>query len=312
MRHGHGYSRCRRIGNDLAVETLIFVDRREPVRISRVRVTNHGERPRRLSLFFYSQLVLGDLPRHCSRFVITSRDAATGALLAQNSTAGPFAESTAFGAMVGDDHLNAVHTSGDRATFLGPGGDPAAPAALASGQLDGRVGPGLDPCFALQATLALDPSDTAEAWVMLGQAEDAKRARELVTRLVRPGACVAAWRATRDSWRNCLDGMRVRTPSPALDLMVNGWLAYQTLACRLWGRSALYQSGGAIGFRDQLQDALALLPLWPELARRQILLHAAHQFVEGDVLHWWHPPLGRGIRTRFADDLLWLPFARVE
>jgi cellobiose phosphorylase len=312
MRHGHGYTRCRRTGNELAVETLIFVDRREPVRISRVRVTNQGRHPRRLSLFTYSELVLGDLPRYCSRFVITSHDAATGALLAQNPTAGPFAAATAFGAVVGDAHLNAVQHSADRATFLGPGGDPAAPAALSSGQLDGRVGPGLDPCFALQATLALDPGDTAEAWVMLGQAADVNRARELAATLSRPGACAAAWRATRDFWREFLDGLQVQTPSRALNLMVNGWLGYQTLACRLWGRSALYQSGGAFGFRDQLQDALALLPLWPELARRQILLHAAHQFVEGDVLHWWHPPTGRGIRTRFADDLLWLPFATVE
>ena len=312
IRHGQGYTRCRRAGNGLAVETLIFVHRREPVRMSRIRLTNTSESPRRLSLFSYSQLVLGGLPEDSSRFVVTACDAATGTLLAHNSSAGPFAGHSAFAAMVTGEQVTAVHFSGDRTAFLGPGEDPADPAALGSPHLDGHVGPGLDPCFALQATLALEPGDTTEVWLLLGQEESRDKALGLAADLARPGACAAAWQATRDSWRHDLEGVRVRTPSAALDLMVNGWLGYQTMACRMQGRSALYQSGGAFGFRDQLQDSLALMALRPELTRRQILLHAGHQFVEGDVLHWWHPPLSRGIRTRFADDLLWLPLATVE
>jgi len=312
IRHGHGYTRGHRTGDDLVVETLVFVDRREPVRISRIRVTNLGDRPRRLTLFSCSQLVLGGLPEDAGRFVITAFDAASCAMLAHNHTAGPFADHAAFAALLTDHPVTDVHHSGDRTAFLGPGGDPADPAALASPHLDDRTGPGLDPCFALQATLALEPGGTAEAWVLLGQEEDREKALALVSDLARPGACQAAWRATRDSWRHDLDGIRVKTPSPSMDLMVNGWLAYQTMACRMQGRSALYQSGGAFGFRDQLQDSLALMALRPDVTRRQILLHAAHQFVEGDVLHWWHPPLSRGIRTRFADDLLWLPMATVE
>jgi len=312
MRHGFGYSRCRRDGHDLAVETLVFVDRVQPVRMSRVRLTNEGESSRRLSLFAYSQLVLGGLPSDSGRFVRTSIDSRTNVMTAVNPTAGPFAKHAAFASVLGDDHVTALYFSGDRTKFLGSDGDLAHPAALAATSLDGRAGSGLDPCFAIQATLDLAPGETAEAWILLGQAPDTDLAVKTVATLARPGACEAAWHDTRDYWREGLGGIRVTTPSASLDIMVNGWLGYQTLACRINGRTALYQSGGAFGFRDQLQDAMSLLPLWPELARQQILLNAAHQFREGDVLHWWHPPLDRGIRTRFADDLLWLPLATVE
>jgi cellobiose phosphorylase len=312
VRHGQGYSRFKRSGNDLEVDTLIFVHHSEPVRLSKVQVKNLGERPLDFSLFSYSQLVLGGLPEKSGRFVTTSHDSDSGALIALNPTAGPFAGHPAFASLVGDDNLSHQDFSGDRLSFLGAGGDPAQPAALKTPHLDGVTGAGLDPCFALQASFSLEPGETIEAWVLLGQVETPKQFRELMDTLGQPAGCEAAWQATRNFWRHGLDGIKVKTPSAALDLMVNGWLGYQTLACRMRGRTALYQSGGAFGFRDQLQDSMSLLPLWPELTRRQILLHASHQFVEGDVLHWWHPPLSRGIRTRFADDLLWLPFATVE
>ena len=285
LRHGHGYSRCLRPADGLEVDTLLFVAREAPVRIARVRVRNTGRQVRRLSLFSWCRLVLGTTPAEAAGPVVTTRDQETGALLATSDRPGPFAGHPAFAAVAGDTHVQAI-----RAT----------------------PGAGDDPCFAHQVRLEVPAGATAEVAFLLGQETDLPRARALVRELTAPGGAEAAWREARDFWREGLDALQVTTPSPALDLMVNGWLGYQTLACRLRGRTAFYQSGGAFGFRDQLQDALSLLPLWPEVARRQILLNAAHQFVEGDVLHWWHPPDSRGIRTRFADDLVWLPLLASE
>ncbi len=312
VRHGFGYTTWRRQADNLAIETTVFVDRDRPVRLSRVRVTNTGGSPRRLSLFAYSRLVLGDEPTGSGRFVVTSRDANSGALLARNRTAGAFADHVAFAAVVPDAHVTAVYASGDRATFLGPDRDAANPLALASPTLDGRTGAGLDACFALQAVVELEAGGTAGVTFLLGQERGDAGALAVAAALATPTACAAAWQQACDFWREGLGALSVTTPSPALDLMLGGWLGYQTLSCRVRGRSAFYQSGGAFGFRDQLQDSLSLLPYWPELTRRQVVLHAGHQFVEGDVLHWWHPPLEAGIRTRFADDLLWLPYIACE
>jgi cyclic beta-1,2-glucan synthetase len=312
VRHGFGYTRYLRGAAGLTLETTVFVDRDRPVRLSRVRVTNTGAQSRRLSLWSYSQLVLGGLPTQSGRFVVTAIDQPNGALLARNLTAGEFADHVAFAAVVPDKRPTAVNLSGDRAAFLGPERDATNPSALASPTLDGRTGAGLEPCFALQASLELEPGGTAEVTFLLGQERGQAGARALIEELATRGACETAWQQARDFWRDGLGGLQVTTPSPALDLMLNGWLGYQTLSCRVRGRSAFYQSGGAFGYRDQLQDSLSLLPVWPELTRRQIVLHAGHQFVEGDVLHWWHPPLEAGIRTRFADDLLWLPYIACE
>ncbi len=314
MAHGFGYSRCRRSpeADHLEVETLLFVARDEPVRIARVLITNRSDRTRQLSLFSYQQLVLGGTPRDAGRFVATAPAFDGHGMLARNPQSGSFAAEVAFAAVVGDEHVTAVHHSGDRAAFLGPNHDPARPAALTQPSLDGRSGSGLASCFALQANLRLAAGESAVVAFLLGQDRDLDCVTSLVDDLSRPGRCDEVFDEVKEFWHRGLDGIRIETPTPALDIMVNGWLAYQTLACRIWARSALYQSGGAFGFRDQLQDSLALMPIWPELARAQIILHAAHQFLQGDVLHWWHPPHDSGIRTRFADDLLWLPFAAVE
>jgi cyclic beta-1,2-glucan synthetase len=312
VRHGQGYSRFQRQGDDLEIETLVFVHHEDPLRFQRIRLRNTTSRPRQFSLLTCSQLVLGDTPENSERYVVTSHDPGTGALLARNPVAGPFASHVTFSLISGGSPLPQLQFSGDRLEVLGEDQDPTSPAALRGTGLKGRVGAGLAPCFAFQGTIELAPDETTEIWVLLGQAESEDELAVLLSRYARPSACAEAWLATRKFWRDGLDGLQIRTPSPALDLMVNGWLGYQTLACRMMGRSAFYQSGGAYGFRDQLQDSLSLLPLWPERTRQQILRHAAHQFVEGDVLHWWHPPLSRGIRTRFADDLLWLPLATVE
>ncbi|MFZ1640335.1 MAG: glycosyl transferase [Candidatus Contendobacter sp.] len=307
VRHGFGYSRYRHVSQGLEQEVWLFAPCEDPVKIARIQLRNMSGQPRRLSLFSYARLVLGVLPGDYPVELVIEQDAVTGALLAENHNR-EFAERIAFAAVAPLDSAP-VHVSGDRASFIGRHGSPARPAALSRDRsLDGRLGAGLDPCFALQMTLRLEPGATVECAFLLGEAGNRDEVRRLIGRYRQDGAVAAALAEVREFWRDRLAGVQIQTPSPALDLMVNGWLAYQTLSCRLWGRSAFYQSGGAFGFRDQLQDAAALIYHDPELTRRQLLLHAAHQFQDGDVLHWWHPPTSCGIRTRFSDDLLWLPY----
>jgi cyclic beta-1,2-glucan synthetase len=317
MRHGFGYSRCRHISHDLVQETTIFVHRHDPVKYTVVRLTNRSDQKRSLSIISYFQLVLGGDPQDSARFVVTSTGMEDGSLLARNLFATDHADSVAFTAVTLPAGARVAGVTGDRAAFIGPGGDLGRPAAVtASEVLDGRVGAGLDPCFAQQISLELAAGQEVEIVFLLGEADSLVEAHDLVTRHSRSGAAEASAESpaaqalgeVRRYWQDRLSALQISTPSPPLDLMVNGWLPYQTLSCRIWGRSAFYQSGGAFGFRDQLQDAGALIYQWPELTRAQILLHAAHQFREGDVLHWWHPPRSQGLRTRFADDLLWLPF----
>ncbi len=307
VRHGFGYSRYRHVSQGLEQEVWLFVPREDPVKITRIQLRNVSGQPRWLSLFSYARPVLGVLLEDHAADLVIEQDAATGALLAENHNR-EFAGRVAFAAVAMLDGAP-VHVSGDRASFIGHHGNPTRPAALERDEvLNGRLGAGLDPCFALQMTLRLEPGTMVECAVLLGEAENRDEARRQISRYRQDGAIAAALAEVREFWRDHLSAVQIRTPSPALDLMVNGWLAYQTLSCRLWGRSAFYQSGGAFGFRDQLQDAAALVYHDPELTRRQLLLHAAHQFQEGDVLHWWHPPTSCGIRTRFSDDLLWLPY----
>jgi N,N'-diacetylchitobiose phosphorylase len=346
VRHGFGYTRFDYTDPDgLAHELWQFVPRHEPVKVSLLRLTNRGDRPRRLALYSYAQWVLGVFPHETKRFVVTERDAERNAILAVNDTNGEFAERVAFAAAVpARGSSGDVSMTADRGAFLGAVGSAAEPWALRpaslveetrrafqeaeelcqdaphtmidfpvplssheSAPLDGRAGALPDPCAAHRVVVEVPPGATVECAFLLGQAESADAARAVLDRYREPAACAAALDEVRAFWRDAVQGIQVETPAPEIDLMVNGWLPYQNLSCRIWGRSAYYQSGGAFGFRDQLQDAASLVYLMPELARRQIVLHASHQFPEGDVLHWWHPPLSKGMRTRFSDDLLWLP-----
>jgi cellobiose phosphorylase len=309
-RHGFGYSRfsCRHV--DLDQETTLFVPRHDPVRIQHLRLTNHDAGPRHLSVFSYQRLVLGTLPASPSP-VVTTFDAGRELLRAVNPADGEFAGGIAFAcAVVNGAELEYTTHTCDRSAFIGRHGDPSDPAGLRPGtRLDGACGAGLEPCFVQQLKFTLGPGHTVECAFLLGECLDEDELTRLAAHYRAPGAVQAAFEEARDFWDRLVVSLRIESPSPAIDLMLNGWLLYQNLACRIQARSAFYQSGGAYGFRDQLQDAAALAGVRPDLTRAQILLHAAHQFVEGDVLHWWHPaPLERGLRTRFSDDLLWLPY----
>jgi len=304
--HGFGYTTFHHASHGLEQECTIFVPRHDPVKIVRIRVRNTGSRGRTLSLFSYQQLVLGGTPADSGRHVATSMD--DGVLLATNRMAGPFADGVTFASLIAPAASTVFH-SGDRRAFIGIHGSTAMPLALSQARLDGRTGIGLDPCAAFQARLAIAPGEQVECTLVLGETLSRADALALARRYRDPALVDQALSGVRQFWRDTVGAVQVHTPVPAIDIMVNGWLAYQNLSCRIWGRSAFYQSGGAIGYRDQLQDASAMIYTDPGMTRRQICLHAAHQFVEGDVLHWWHPaPIAKGMRTRFSDDLLWLPY----
>ncbi|MDQ3516961.1 MAG: hypothetical protein M3466_00985, partial [Gemmatimonadota bacterium] len=309
VRHGFGYTRYRHACLALEQEVTQFVPRFDPIKITTLRIANRGDRLRRLSIFSCTQWVLGVLPHESGEFVVTEYDNENGAILAVNRERAEFAERVAFAGVLPPTSSKPVQFTADRTTFVGRDGTTANPTALRSNApLDGRTGSGYDPCAAFRITMEIPPGETVECAFVLGEAESADAARTLLQLYRNTGEITEAFNQARAFWRDTLSAIRIETPSAAIDLMVNGWLAYQNLSCRMWGRSAFYQSGGAYGFRDQLQDAAALIYLDPGLTRSQILIHAAHQFVEGDVLHWWHPPASKGIRTRFSDDLLWLPY----
>ena len=311
VRYGFGWCRFRQSSAELDQEVCQFVPRHDPLKVTVIRLVNRAERPRRLSVFSYARLVLGGLPAATAGAVETAIDP-SGALLARNPGRGEFSAGVAFATAVVPAGAR-VRRSADRTAFIGRNGSPARPAALLfETALAERAGAGLDPCFALQVELELAPGASAELAFLLGEGADAAAAQALLERYAAWAALGQAQDEIEGFWRDLTTTVELRTGVPAIDLMFNGWLLYQTVCCRLWARSAFYQSGGAFGFRDQLQDAAALVHLRPALTRAQILAHAAHQFVEGDVMHWWHPPLSRGIRTRFSDDLLWLPLITAD
>jgi N,N'-diacetylchitobiose phosphorylase len=307
VRHGFGYTRYRHRGGAIDQDVCMFVPRDDPVKIALIALHNLTDGPRRLTLHAFFRWVLGAKAQDTARDIVTRHDAARHAIFADNRK-GFVPGSVAFAAVAGVAASD-VRVTADRAAFLGTFGTLAAPVGVTSGApLDGRTGAELDPCAAFEVPVALEPHGTVSLAVLLGAADGDAAARALLDRYAETAAAEQALAEVRAFWHEQTGGIHVTTPAPAIDLMVNGWLAYQTLSCRLWARSAFYQSGGAFGFRDQLQDAAALLYLDPALTRAQILLHAGHQFREGDVLHWWHPPDNLGIRTRFSDDLLWLPY----
>ncbi len=304
-RHGFGYSVFEHVEDGLRSELTVFVALDTAVKFSSLKVTNQSGRARRLSATGYVEWVLGDLRAKSALHVATSIEFKTGALLARNPYNNEFAGWVAFFDV--DDAAHSV--TSDRAEFLGRNGTLRDPAAMSRTRLSGRVGAGLDPCAAIQVVFDLADGQEHEIVFRLGAANSAEAAGHLVQRHRGIAAAQDALDVVVRYWRHTLTAVQVDTPDAALNALTNGWLIYQTLACRLWARSGFYQSGGAYGFRDQLQDVMALVHAEPGLVRAQIALCASRQFVEGDVQHWWHPPTGRGVRTHCSDDYLWLPLA---
>jgi cellobiose phosphorylase len=306
-RHGFGYSVFEHTEDGIHSELWVYVAVDAPIKFLVLKVRNLSNQSRRLSATGYVEWVLGDLRPKTNLHVITEIDPISGTLFARNPYNTEFADRIAFFDV--DDTARTL--SGDRTEFLGRNGTMRDPAALKRARLSGKVGAGLDACAAIQTVFDLAAGQTHEIVFRLGVAgrRGADDASSLVHRCRGTGAARAALEAVHGYWTQTLGAVQVQTPDPSLDVLANGWLLYQTLACRLWARSGNYQSGGAFGFRDQLQDAMALIHAEPTLVREHLLRCAGRQFREGDAQHWWHPPSGRGVRTRCSDDYLWLPLA---
>ncbi len=303
-RHGFGYSVFEHAESGIATEMTTFVATDAPIKYTVLKVRNDTLVTRRLSATGYVEWVLGDMRSKSGMHIVTEADPVSGALFAKNAYNTEFTGRVAF---FNCDATLRTHT-GDRGEFLGRNGSLAAPAALRRSRLSGKIGAGLDACAAIQVPFDLLPGQEREIVFVLGVAGRRNAdASSLAQKHRSAGAAHEALAAVHAHWEQTLGAVRIDTPEPELDLLANGWLMYQTIACRMWARSGYYQSGGAFGFRDQLQDAMATIHTQPQLLRDQLMLCAAHQFLEGDVQHWWHPPSDRGVRTHCSDDYLWLP-----
>ena len=302
-RHGFGYSVFEHTERGIRSELWVYVAVDAPIKFMKLIVRNESGRPRRLSATGYAEWVLGDLRPKSAMHVITETDPNSGALFARNHYNTEFRERVAFFDV--DDTTRTI--TGNRTEFIGRNGTLRRPAAMMRTRLSGRLGAALDPCAAIQVVFDLSDGQEHEIIFKLGVGCNADDASNLVRRFRGSSAARDALEMIWRHWAHTLGAIYVETPDPSLNVITNGWLLYQTLACRLWARSATYQSGGAFGFRDQLQDVTALIHARPDLVREHLLLCASRQFPEGDVQHWWHPPTGRGVRTHCSDDYLWLP-----
>ncbi|MBO9617414.1 MAG: cyclic beta 1-2 glucan synthetase [Niabella sp.] len=303
-RHGFGYSVYEHIHNEIYSQLWIYADVALPVKYTVLKLRNRSGQVCKLSVTGYVEWVLGDTAQKNKLFVVTGKDPITNVLFARNRYNTAFADKVAFFDVDGSERTFTC----DRLEFIGRNGTLTNPDALQRKQLSGRTGAGLDPCTALQVVIELHPDEERELVFRLGAGKNEEEARELVAKIKGSAFAHAAQSKVHDQWNHILGAVTVQTPDAAFNVMANGWLMYQTLACRVWGRSGYYQSGGAYGFRDQLQDVLALLHTRPDITREQLLLAASRQFLQGDVQHWWHPPTGRGVRTTCSDDYLWLPY----
>jgi cyclic beta-1,2-glucan synthetase len=304
-RHGFGYSIFEYEDDGIVTELCIYVATDAPIKFAKFRITNRSGRTRQLSVTGYWEWVLGELRDKNLMHIVTELDAISGALFTRNTYNTEFSGRVAFV----DCSESSRTITGDRTEFLGRNGTLAKPAALRRVRLSGRVGAGLDPCSAMQVQIGIENAQTREIVFSLGAGRNETEARDLVHRFRGIPNAHRTLEGVWHYWSRTLGAAYFETPDPAVNFLANGWLIYQTLACRMWARTGYYQSGGAFGFRDQLQDAMALVHSEPGLFREQLLRAASRQFVEGDVQHWWHPPVGRGVRTHFSDDYLWLPYA---
>lgn len=306
IRHGIGYSSYSHISHDIYQELTTFVPEKQGIKLSIIKLKNTDKEIKKLSIYYYARPVLGVSEELTNPYIISDTIDNDNILITKNPYNTEFPERILF---MGSS-LATKGFTGDRNEFIGIYGNIEAPLALKKETLSNTVGIGLNPCLLIKNTIEIHPEEEMEFILMLGEERSKEEVLETVEKYRILDNTINEFNRVKNSWRSIIDTLKVKTPDASMNLMLNSWLLYQNLSCRIWGRSAFYQSGGAFGFRDQLQDVLGILHILPETAKKQILLHSSHQFIEGDVLHWWHSGLReRGIRTKFSDDLLWLPYA---
>jgi cyclic beta-1,2-glucan synthetase len=306
--HGFGYTRFEHVDNGIQTELLIFIDPDESVKFTTIKIKNRSKYQRKITLTGYVEWVLATIKSQSQMHIVTETDAETKAIIARNSYNTEFSGRIAF--FDTDEEVSSFTC--DRKEFIGRNSNLSMPKAMTKERLSNTIGAGLDPCTALQVEISLQPEEEYQTVFRLGAAKNREQAVELIVRTKGVRYAESAKKRVDRYWENTLHTVKINTPDQALNLLANGWLLYQTLSSRIWGRSGFYQSGGAYGFRDQLQDVMSLLYSSPGIARKQILLSSSRQFTAGDVQHWWHPPVGRGVRTMCSDDYLWLPFVTAK
>jgi cyclic beta-1,2-glucan synthetase len=306
--HGQGYTVFESYNQGFQQKMKLFTSPNSPVKVIELSLINHAQEARRITATYFIEWVLSSNRDSSKKMIVPDYDNASGTLLARNPYSAEFPKHTAF--LTSNQPVHGLTT--DRGEFLGTPGDLHVPAGLRRIGLSGKVETSVDGCAALQSHLNFEPGETQTITFVLGEGKDIDQAKQLAQEFSNTEAIANAWEQSQDYWDSYLSKLTADTPDPRFNFLINRWLPYQALSCRIWGRSAFYQSSGAYGFRDQLQDVTSVLPFDPDISREHILRSAKHQFKAGDVLHWWHPPSGRGVRTRITDDLLWLVYVTAE
>lgn len=309
IEHGFGYSSFKHEAHGIIGEMIMFADINESAKLCRIKLRNNTEEERILSISYYAKLVLGVTHEQTAQYIFTNFDEENKYIYARNPYSEHFGSLMCYMKIFGGDELS---YTGDRKEFIGRGGSEKEPRGLKFKKLSNVVGAGLDPCFAQNIKLSLNKGEEKEFLVLLGQDQSFDAIERVINKYKNPQKAEEELDNVKNYWRGLLGTIQVETPDKSMDIMVNGWLMYQVISCRFWARTGFYQSGGAYGFRDQLQDVMAISYLDPKITREYIIYSATKQYLEGDVQHWWHPVVESGIRTRFSDDLLWLPYVTID
>lgn len=309
IEHGFGYSRFEHEAHGIVGEMKFFVDMNESVKVCKIKLKNITKSKRKLSISYYAKLVLGVAHEQTAQYIFTGFDKGSDYIYARNPYSEHFGKLICYLKVIGGEELS---FTGDRKEFMGRGGDAKEPRALKLKRLSNTVGAGMDPCLAESVKINLNEEEEKEILILLGQEESFEKISQVINKYNNEDVGEKELNNTKNFWRRLFNTIQVETPDKSMDIMINGWLMYQIVSCRFWARTAFYQSGGAYGFRDQLQDVMPIAYINPEISRKHIVYSASKQYLEGDVQHWWHPVVESGIRTRFSDDLLWLPYVTAD
>lgn len=307
IRHGFGYSSFSHNTKDINSSMTVFAPRDENLKIQKVVLENKSNEDKEISVFYYAQLVLGVLNYDTSKYITTYNKG--NYIYGQNPYSEFFGNLKAYSTILGGESLSFTC---DRKEFIGASRSLESPKGLEYKNLKGEFGSALDPCLVTECKINIKKGEKREIVILLGEEEKEDNIQNIIEKYSNISNVYEELNKTKAYWRDFLGNISVKTENKSMDYLLNGWLLYQNYSCRYLARTAFYQSGGAYGFRDQLQDSMSLGLIDPNITKTQILRSASRQYLEGDVQHWWHPVINSGIRTRFSDDLLWLPFVTEE